>query len=179
MAKENKILAIDIGGENLKMAEFRYAENGGIVLAAFAFRKMVALEGESNGEMFRRYFNTVLAEGNFTATNVRISLSAQNSFQRLSKLPSILGNQAAVDKLIEYEASQTVPYSIDEIEWGYQLLYHEWNEMVPEEQEDDTLEDNASDETDSDESAEVGGCRYCQAQYCGRNADRCVCADFG
>lgn len=139
MAKENKILAIDIGGENLKMAEFRYAENGGIVLAAFAFRKMVALEGESNGEMFRRYFNTVLAEGNFTATNVRISLSAQNSFQRLSKLPSILGNQAAVDKLIEYEASQTVPYSIDEIEWGYQLLYHEWNEMVPEEQEDGSV----------------------------------------
>lgn len=139
MAKENKILAIDIGGENLKMAEFRYAENGGIVLAAFAFRKMVALEGESNGEMFRRYFNTVLAEGNFTATDVRISLSAQNSFQRLSKLPSMLGNQAAVDRLIEYEASQTVPYSIDEIEWGYQLLYHEWSEMVPEEQEDGSV----------------------------------------
>ena len=141
MAKENKILAIDIGGENLKMAEFQYSESGSISLTAFAFRKMVALEGESNGEKFRRYYNEMLMDNNFTATDVRISLPAQNSFQRLSKLPPTLGNRAAVDKLIEYEASQTVPYPIDEIEWGYQLLYHEWEEMVPEEQEDGTIQE--------------------------------------
>lgn len=143
MAKENKILAIDIGGENLKMAEFHYPENGGVVLAAFAFRRMVALEGESNGEMFRRYYKDILLDSNFSAKEVRVSLSAQNSFQRLSKLPPMLGNRAAVDKLIEYEASQTVPYSIDEIEWGYQLLYHEWEEMVPEEQEDGSVQEVA------------------------------------
>ena len=141
MTKENKILAIDIGGDNLKMAEFHYPENGGIVLAAFAFRKMVPLDGEDNGNMFRRYYNEILADGNFTAKDVRISLSAQNSFQRLSKLPPVLGNRAAVDKLIEYEASQTVPYAIDEIEWGYQLLYHEWEELVPEEQEDGSIQE--------------------------------------
>ena len=141
MTKENKILAIDIGGDNLKMAEFHYPENGGIVLAAFTFRKMVPLDGEDNGSMFRRYYNEILADGNFTAKDVRISLSAQNSFQRLSKLPPVLGNRAAVDKLIEYEASQTVPYAIDEIEWGYQLLYHEWEELVPEEQEDGSIQE--------------------------------------
>ncbi len=43
--------------------------------------------------------------------------------------------------MVEYEASQTVPYSIDEIEWGYQLLYHEWEELVPEEQEDGTIQE--------------------------------------
>ena len=85
MVKENKILAIDIGCENLKMAEFHYAENGGMTLEIFAFRKMVRAEGESNREVFSRYYHELLAEYGFTANAVRISLSAQNSFQRLSK----------------------------------------------------------------------------------------------
>jgi len=59
---------------------------------------------------------------------VRLLLSAGNSFQRLSKLPPMLGNSAAVARLIEFEASQAVPYSMDEVEWGYQLLHHQWEE---------------------------------------------------
>lgn len=141
MVKENKILAIDIGGENLKMAEFHYAENGGMTLEIFAFRKMVRAEGESNREVFSRYYHELLAEYGFTANAVRISLSAQNSFQRLSKLPPVLGSKDAVDLIVANEVEQTVPYAIDEIEWGYQLLYHEWEEMVPEEQEDGTIQE--------------------------------------
>ena len=139
MTKENKVLTIDIGGENLKMAEFHYPETGGMVMHAFAFRKMVREEGESSRDMFSRYYNELIAEGGFTATNVRLSLSSQNSFQRLSKLPPVLGNRDAIDRLIEFEASQTMPYAIEDIEWGYQLLYHEWDEMVPEEQEDGSI----------------------------------------
>lgn len=141
MVKENKILAIDIGGENLKMAEFHYAENGGMSLEIFAFRKMVRAEGESNREVFSRYYHELLAEYGFTANAVRISLSAQNSFQRLSKLPPVLGSKDAVDRIVANEVEQTVPYAIDEIEWGYQLLYHEWEEMVPQEQEDGTIQE--------------------------------------
>ena len=141
MANENKILAIDIGGENLKMAEFHYMENGRLSLELFAFRKMVRLEDESNGALFSRYYNELLDEYGFTADSVRLSLSAQNSFQRLSKLPPVLGNKDSIDRMVEYEASQTVPYSIDEIEWGYQILYHEWEEMVPQEQEDGSIQE--------------------------------------
>ena len=141
MVKENKILAIDIGGENLKMAEFHYTENGGMSLEIFAFRKMVRAEEESDREVFSRYYNELLAEYGFTANAVRISLSAQNSFQRLTKLPPVLGSKDAVDMIVANEAEQTVPYAIDEIEWGYQLLYHEWEEMVPEEQEDGTIQE--------------------------------------
>ena len=150
MAKENKILAIDIGGENLKMAEFHYPESGGMVLKLFAFRKMVRIEGESNYELFSRYYKELIAEYGFTANAVRLSLSAQNSFQRLSKLPPVLGNRAAVDRLIEFEASQTVPYAIDDIEWGYQLLFHEWEELVPEEQEDGSVKMIRRAETPAD-----------------------------
>ena len=141
MANANKILAIDIGSENLKMAEFHYQENGRLTLELFAFRKMVQAEDESRKDVFSRYYHELLQEYGFTADSVRISLSAQNSFQRLSKLPPVLGSKDTIDRMVEYEASQTVPYSIDEIEWGYQLLYHEWEELVPEEQEDGSIQE--------------------------------------
>ena len=34
MAKENRILAIDVGCDSLKMAEFTYTSNGGMVNSA-------------------------------------------------------------------------------------------------------------------------------------------------
>jgi len=139
MAKESKILAIDIGGENLKMAEFYFPGDGsGIQLTGFLFRKMERNGEESNAAVFERNYLEMLREGGFTAKEVRLSLSAQNSFQRLSKLPPILGSRAAINRLIEFEAAQAVPYSMDEVEWDYQLLHHKWNEMVEVEQEDGT-----------------------------------------
>ncbi len=141
MAKENKILAVDIGGSSLKMAEFVFPDGGGIQLTGFLFRKVEKLEGESDCECFERNYLEMLADGGFTATKVRLLLSAYNSFQRLSKLPPMLGSSATVARLIEFEASQAVPYSMDEVEWGYQLLHHRWQEMQAIEQEDGTVAD--------------------------------------
>ena len=56
MAKENKILAVDIGGSSLKMAEFVFPDGGGIQLTGFLFRKVEKLEGESDCECFERNY---------------------------------------------------------------------------------------------------------------------------
>jgi type IV pilus assembly protein PilM len=81
----------------------------------------------------------MLAENNFTAKKVRLSLPAQNSFQRLGKLPSIVGAKSSVSKIVEFEARQNVPYSMDEVEWDYQLIHHKWEETRDETQEDGTI----------------------------------------
>ena len=140
MAKEKKILAVDVGGSSLKMAEFIFPAAGGIQLTGFRFRRVDKLDGESDGACFERNYLEMLGEGGFTATEVRLLLSAGNSFQRLSKLPPMLGSSATVSRLIEFEASQAVPYSMDEVEWGYQLLHHRWEETRAVEQEDGTVE---------------------------------------
>ena len=128
MAKEKKILTVDVGGNSLKMAEFIFPAGGGIQLTAFLYRKVDKAEGESDGDCFARNYLQMYADGGFTAKSVRLLLSAGNSFQRLSKLPPILGSSSAVSQLIEFEASQAVPYSMDEVEWGYQLLHHRWED---------------------------------------------------
>ena len=139
MGKESSILTIDIGSRSLRMAEF-FFQKGGIHLTKFLSRRIELGEEETIREWFERNYNEMLIEGGFTAKNVRIALPSSNSFQRLSKLPPMLGSSTTVAKIIEFEASQAVPYSMHEVEWGYQLLHHEWEDTVEEQQEDGTVE---------------------------------------
>ena len=141
MQNDNLILAIDIGSSNLKIAEFACVA-GNLRMRKFDFRK---LEIDPNdGEeadliAFIRTYNAMIAENGFTAKQIRLTLPSKLSFQRLSKLPPIPGSRAAIDKIVEYEARQTVPYAINDVEWGYQLIRHQWEERRMETQEDGTL----------------------------------------
>ena len=148
MAKDNRVLTIDVGGDNLKMAEFSFTSGGGIVLTGFAFRHFDA-KSEGDGAVdFAQLYREMIAENNFTAKSVRLSLAAQNSFQRLSKLPPTVGSRSTLDKVVEYEARQTVPYSMNEVEWGYQLIHHEWQETVTETAEDGTTAEHTVDRSE-------------------------------
>ena len=148
MAKENRVLTIDVGGDNLKMAEFSFTPGGGIVLTGFAFRRFDAKNSGEDAPDFAQLYREMLAENNFTAKSVRLSLAAQNSFQRLSKLPSMVGSRSTLDKVVEYEARQTVPYLMSEVEWGYQLIRHEWQETVTETAEDGSTVERTEDRSE-------------------------------
>lgn len=141
MAKSNKVLTIDVGGDNLKMAEFSITPGSGITLTGFAFRRFDAKNESGDGPTFEQVYGEMLAENRFTARDVRLSLAAQNSFQRLGKLPPMLGNRSSISKVVEYEARQAVPYSMSEVEWGYQLIHHQWVETASETAEDGTVEE--------------------------------------
>lgn len=139
MANDNLLLTIDVGAEYLKMAEFEFPPTGGITLRQFAFRKIDEKDEYGEQLSFLQLYTDMLVENNFTAKNVRLSLPAQNSFQRLGKLPSIVGAKSSVSKIVEFEARQNVPYSMDEVEWDYQLIHHKWEETRDETQEDGTI----------------------------------------
>ena len=138
MGKDNTILTVDIGSRSLRMAEFQI-QGANILLMNFLTRKLELTGDESAADCFERNYLEMLVEGGFTAKRVRVALPSSTSFQRLSKLPPVLGN-ANVAKIIEFEASQAVPYAMHEIEWGYQLLHHEWDDTVEELNEDGEVE---------------------------------------
>lgn len=105
----------------------------------FAFRRWERENPEDSEEtLFGRYYQEMIEANGFTSRNVRLSISGQSSFQRLSKLPPVLGSRSAITRAVAFEASQTVPYQMDDVEWDYQLIHHEWDEPRMEEQEDGT-----------------------------------------
>ena len=136
MAKDNRLLAIDVGTDSLKMAEFSFAIDGAITLDKFAFQKFDFQSESEEAPSFAEVYYDMLATHGFTAKQVRLSLPAQTSFIRLSKLPTVIGSQKAIGKIVEFEARQSVPYSMDEVEWNYQLVRHAWEEERMETQED-------------------------------------------
>ena len=136
MAKEDRVLTIDVGGGNLKMAEFAFSPGGAITLTGFGFRRFDPSGTDENAPSFLQVYHEMLAEHKFTARGVRLSLSSQTSFQRLSKLPPMLGNRSAITRVVEYEARQAVPYAMSEVEWDYQLIRHQWEETRVESDED-------------------------------------------
>ena len=126
MTKENSILTIDIGGASLKMAEFAAAPSGDtVVLERYAVKEMPAELAESNfAEAFAQTFQEMLAENAFVSRRVRISISSLHAFQRLSKLPPLMGNRTRAAQVVEGEAKLTVPYPLEEVIWDYQLIKH-------------------------------------------------------
>ncbi|MFA7231159.1 MAG: pilus assembly protein PilM [Victivallaceae bacterium] len=125
MAKENTVLTIDVGGDSLKVAEFSFPVGGGIVLEKFAFLEYDDEQKEGNlAETFASTFDKIVADNNFKSKNVRLSISGQSAFSRLSKLPPLGEDRSHIAQIVEYEAKQTVPYPMEEVIWDYQLIKH-------------------------------------------------------
>ena len=124
MAKENRILAVDIGGDTLKMAEFLIDEKSEAILELFAFANMDTRDRDPV-EVFAETYKQLLTEHPFQAKQVRLGISGQTSFSRLSKLPMISGSGSGLSRIVAFEAKQSIPYPMDEVVWGYQLLQHE------------------------------------------------------
>ena len=96
MHSDNMILAIDIGSSNLKIAEF-VCSAGSLRMTKFDFRKLdINPEDGESAEVvaFIRTYNAMIQENGFTARQVRLTLSSRLSFQRLSKLPHVIGSRS-------------------------------------------------------------------------------------
>lgn len=123
--KENTILAIDVGANSLKMAEFLMPLSGGMILTGYAIEEYG--EEYAQGEFldgFAVAYRKTLANNHFSSKQVRVAISGQAAFSRLSKLPPLAGQREQLAKIIEFEARQTVPYPMDEVAWAYQLISH-------------------------------------------------------
>ncbi len=126
MIKGNTVLTIDVGGACLKMAEFSVGiNNDSVTLEKYAVKELSAELAESDfPAAFAEAFNAAMVENQFTARQVRVAFSSMHAFQRLSKLPPLIGNRTRVAQVVEGEAKLTVPYPLDEVLWDYQLIQY-------------------------------------------------------
>ena len=155
MSKENRILTIDIGSDCLKVAEFLYPPEGTMMLERFAFLEYDEEHRDLElPEQFSHAFQKILSENEFKAKKVRVAISGQSAFSRLSKLPPLGGDVQHIEQIIEYEAKQTVPYAMEEVVWDYQLILHKSEtESKPSAPVEDT--EGEEGETLSNESADA------------------------
>lgn len=124
MANLSTVLTIDIGSDTIKMAEFSCVPGSKLVLEKFAFEP-IFVGNEDPVVVFARIYQYMIQAYGFKSQDVRVTVSGQLAFSRLNKLPELSGDDDAIARVIEFEAKQAVPYTMDEIIWDYQLIQHE------------------------------------------------------
>ncbi len=122
MASSNRLLTLDIGSHNLKLAEFIVDSRAGLTLVDYAIED---LGMDPNKEQARFPFvveglKKLMAQKKFRAKECYASVSGQFVFTRFVKLPQVEAGQ--LSQIVGFEAQQNVPFPIEEVVWDYQLL---------------------------------------------------------
>ncbi len=130
--RSGRVLAMDIGAGELKIAEFTRGR-GGWELTHLAMQPM-AIEPGSDADPSLAIIGALqdLMKGKkLRPAPVVLSVTGQSAFLRLVKLPPV--KRSKLRQTIQFEAQQNVPFPINEVVWDYQLMgtsQHELNVML-------------------------------------------------
>ncbi len=122
MPRSNRILAIDIGAASIKVAEFDFKQDQP-VLCGYDHREYdEELNDESRRFLIAGLLRQILVENSFQARKAVVGVSGQSALTRFVKLPPVADEEHRVRQIVEFEAQQNVPFSMDEVLWDYQLI---------------------------------------------------------
>jgi len=122
MAASTRILSLSLGTQTIGLADFKTGQNGGLVLASYETRELLA-DPAADATRFAQtklVLGEVVQARKLKSTKVNYAVSSQSVFTRFVKLPSV--GEEQVDQIVGFEAQQNVPYPIDEVVWDYQLV---------------------------------------------------------
>ncbi len=121
MLRANRVIAMDVGAAQLKLAEFTVGKSG-IELANLAVVPM-AVEPSEDADTTLATIEAIqgaLKSKHIAPGPVVLSVTGQSAFLRLVKLPPV--KRSRIYQTVLYEAQQNVPFPIEEVVWDYQLM---------------------------------------------------------
>ena len=122
MAVPPRIVSLNLGSQTLGLAEFQTEPNGGLVLNGYLLRELVADSSAEidRGRLIADLLPPMVRELAIRRGPVNYAVPNQSVFARFVKLPSV--DQEKIERIIQFEAQQNVPFAIDEVVWDYQLV---------------------------------------------------------
>lgn len=122
MPRSNRILAIDIGAASIKVAEFDFKQDHPVLCGYDQREYDEELNDESRRFLIAGLLRQMLVENSFQARKAVVGVSGQSALTRFVKLPPVADEEHRVRQIVEFEAQQNVPFSMDEVLWDYQLI---------------------------------------------------------
>lgn len=122
MAMVPRIVSLNLGSQTLGLAEFQPEPNGGLVLTGYGLREILAdptAETDRNRQL-GEILPTLLRQLAIRPGPVNYAVAGQSIFARFVKLPAV--EQEKIERIINFEAQQNVPFPIGEVVWDYQLV---------------------------------------------------------
>lgn len=124
MPSPKKILVLDLGMQNLRLAEFLVDPEGELQLLRGARREFLldpAME-QTRPEQTRIALQDILEDWELRRGDVTCVLPAHTAFIRVVPLELPEGSGADSKDVIQFEAQQNIPFPLDEVVWDYSIM---------------------------------------------------------
>tara|TARA_B100001123_G_C15300152_1_gene1020743 strand:+ start:386 stop:2407 length:2022 start_codon:yes stop_codon:yes gene_type:complete len=117
-------LAIDAGASNLKVALFEPQDNGTLILAHYEIvsLELRGLEEADRTDLLKEKLQDLFDRNEIRAKGMEANICAPSfqCFTKFLRTPAVEGSK--VGQIVEYEAAAQVPFPLDEMEWGYEIM---------------------------------------------------------
>ncbi|MEY3481260.1 MAG: type pilus assembly protein PilM, partial [Verrucomicrobiota bacterium] len=122
MAATKRVAALNLGMQTATMAVFDAAPGNGLVLSGVAragLQPDPAADSSRPGQL-RIALGELRSKLKWTGGTAVLALPSQGVFARFVKIPKV--EPEKVGQMLLFEAQQNVPFPIEEVSWGYQVL---------------------------------------------------------
>lgn len=127
MPAGNAVWGIDVGQCALKAIKLRPAEGGKVEAVAFdvvEHPKILSQPDADRDELVAAALEKFASRNELQGDRFVVGVPGQQTFARFCKMPPIDLKKDAkkIPELVRYEASQQIPFDIDDVVWDYQIF---------------------------------------------------------
>ncbi len=122
MARTPTTATLNLGMQAVTMAVFEASGDGGLTLNSFATADLSAdpsTDASREGQL-KVVLTELIAKLGWKGREVACAVPSQGVFARFVSIPKIEGDK--VEQMLHFEAQQNVPYPIEDVSWGFQVL---------------------------------------------------------
>ncbi len=122
MAAKQPVWGIDVGQCSLKAIKLQAAGDGvEMITSDVVEHPSILSEAESDATaMVIKAIETFASRNDLKGAKVVISVPGQQTLTRFTKLPPV--DVKKIPDMVQYEASQQIPFDLDEVVWDYQVF---------------------------------------------------------
>ncbi len=119
---DDRIIALDIGSQQISAAAFSKVAGGGLRLDKFFRSDFIGDPSEDAARIAQSKIalKEVASALSLKKSETKYVISSHPVLLKFASLPAIDGEK--LEEIVEFEAQQQVPYPINEVVWGYQLV---------------------------------------------------------
>lgn len=122
MASKLPVWGIDVGQCSLKAIKLG-ASGDGVELLGLDVVEHEAILSEADVDvnaMIAKAIETFAGRNNFKGSRIVVSVPGQQTLTRFTKMPPVEAKK--IPDMVQYEASQQIPFDMDEVVWDYQVF---------------------------------------------------------
>jgi len=119
---EKRIVSLNLGSQHVAGGVFSKVAGGGLRMDRYERIDFVGDPADEAGQIAQARMGMKELVGKLKLKGVRTTyvLSSHPVLMKFASIPPLDGEQ--VDQIVEFEAQQQVPYPINEVAWGFQLV---------------------------------------------------------